>query len=146
MSFIAEDDFSMKFLIFFKLCQSTIGEVSAFQMIKWLQFLSQFNFECMQAKIFSHNTPQCRLSDAQFLRTTWNRLIWLILNRCTTAAIISSLRAIRRLYGTGTYNNVNLISNLSTIARTACRVRRLLRPKIGVNALIVATTDSEFRQ
>ena len=36
MSFIAEDDFSMKFLIFFKLCQSPIGEVSAFQMIKWL--------------------------------------------------------------------------------------------------------------
>ena len=52
-----------------------------------------------------------------------------------TAAIISSLRAIRRFFSTGTTNSVNLVSNLSTIARTACRVGRLLRPKIGVSAL-----------
>ena len=50
-----------------------------------------------------------------------------------------------RLFGTETSNSVNLISNLSTIALTAYRVGRLLRPKIGVSALKVATTDSEFR-
>ena len=38
-----------------------------------------------------------------------------------------------------------LTKNLSTIAPTACQVGRLLRPKIGVSALKVATTDSESR-
>ena len=62
-----------------------------------------------------------------------------------TAAIISSLQSILRLFSTGTSNSVNLVSNLSTIARTAYRGGRLLRSKIRVSALKVATTDWEFR-
>ena len=62
------------------------------------------------------------------------------------AAIISSLRAIRRRFGTETSNSVNLVSNLSTVAHTACRVKRLLRPKIGESALKVMCVKLALRQ
>ena len=45
----------------------------------------------------------------------WFGSFWI---NALTVAIITSLGAIRRLFGTGTSNSVNLVSKLSTIART----------------------------
>ena len=67
-SLIAEDDFSIKIRIIFKLFLSPIHEHTTLLVIKRLQFLRQFDFVRIQAKIISQNSLQRRHRDAQCLK------------------------------------------------------------------------------
>ena len=71
MSLIAEEDFSIKIRVIFKLLLSPIHQHRILLVVKRLQILRQD-----QAKIISQNSPQWRHRDAKRLRTTVERHIW----------------------------------------------------------------------
>ena len=86
--------------------------------VKRLQFLRQFDYVSMQAKIISQNSPQRRHRAAHRSRTTCERHFW---------AFFLTLRALLCLTGTATFCNVAVDSNFSTRRSIVDLLGRLLR-------------------
>ena len=81
MSLIAEDDFSKKIRIIFKFWLSPIHVHTTLLVVKQLQFLRQFGFVRISAKIILQNSPQRCHRDAQRLsKTIRERHIWAFFN------------------------------------------------------------------
>ena len=92
-----------------------------------LQFLRQFDFVRMWARIISQNSPR-RHRDTQRLRSTCERHIWAFFNWSLSGRIFSTLRALLCLTGTGTFCTVGENSNFSTRCWIVDLLGRLLRP------------------